>query len=71
MATGTETGTGMERSGQCWSNGTGNGEREGPAQAGRAVEEEDKKMYVGREFTGLMGVYVGEVVDTIWDLQYS
>ena len=39
-------GKGTERAGQRGRNGTGNGEREGPARAGQAEEEEDKKAYV-------------------------
>ena len=38
---------------------------------GRSAKEEDKKAYVGRRCTGVLGVYAGEGADTIWDLQYS
>ena len=40
------------------------------ARAGRAAEEEDEKAYVGRGYTGVLGFYAGEEVDTFCYLKY-
>ena len=53
--TGTGTGTGMERAVRNGKNGKGSRYREGPEQVGRAAEEEDEKVYVGRGCTGVLG----------------
>ena len=59
MGTGIGTGTGRERVGQCGWNMTGNGGREGPAQAGRQRSKEDEKTYVGRGYEFVLGGLCG------------
>ena len=55
----TGTGTGTERDSQCGRNGTGNGEREGPVRAGRAMGKGGKKCYVGQGCAGVLRIICG------------
>ena len=63
--TGIRMGTELKRASQCGMNRPGNGEREGPARAGRAAVIGGQKVYIGRGCAGVLGFYAGEEADIV------